>query len=122
MADVESELALPKDGVFSLLLQPVADVIYLVPPERGSDDGLGGVITLEWISAGRYQMTLSDEAWVDAVQNERRLPMLGLDRAAATARACARACSSRSRAVPLTLQIGGATVRRINIAVLRRRG
>ena len=76
VADVESESALPKDGVFSLLLQPVADVIYLVPPERGRDDGLGGVVTLEWISAGRYQVTLSGEAWIDAVQNDRRLPML----------------------------------------------
>ena len=42
------------DGVFSLRLQPVATVIYPVPPERGRDDGLGGVVTLEWISAGRW--------------------------------------------------------------------
>ena len=76
VVDVESESALPKDGVFSLLLQPVATVIYTVLPERGRDDGLGGVVTLEWISAGRYQVTLSGEAWIDALQNERRLPML----------------------------------------------
>ena len=75
-ADVRSESALPRDGVFPLRLQPVATVIYPVPPERGRDDGLGGVVTLEWISAGRYQITLSADAWIDAVQNDRRLPML----------------------------------------------
>ena len=75
-ADVESGSALPKDGVFSMLLRPVAQVIYTVPPERGRDDGYGGVVTLEWIAAGRYQITLSGDAWVDAVQNDKRLPML----------------------------------------------
>ena len=63
-------------GVFSLRLQPVATVIYLVPPERGRDDGLGGVVTLEWISAGRWQVTLSADAWIDAIQNDRRLTPL----------------------------------------------
>ena len=118
VVDVESEPALPKDGVFSLLLQPVAAVIYLVPPERGRDDGLGGVVTLEWISAGRYQVTLSGEAWIDAVQNERRLPML-----ASTGRndcpGVRQSVQFEVDSVPLTLQFGGATIRRLNIAVLR---
>ncbi|MGH8429908.1 MAG: hypothetical protein ACREUF_05855 [Solimonas sp.] len=120
MADVESERALPKDGVFSLLLEPVAKVIYMVPPERGRDDGLGGVVTLEWISAGRYQVTLSADAWIDAVQNDRRLPIL-----ASTSRSD---CPGIRQSVqfevasqPLTLQFGGAMVRRLNIAVLRAR-
>ena len=120
VADVESESALPKDGVFSLLLQPVASVIYLVPPERGRDDGLGGMVTLEWISAGRYQVTLSGEAWIDAVQNERRLPML-----ASTGRndcpGIRQSVQFEVDSVPLTLQFGGATIRRLNIAVLRSR-
>ena len=117
-ADVESESALPKDGVFALLLQPVSSVIYMVPPERGRDDGLGGVVTLEWISAGRYQVTLSADAWIDAVQNDRRLPML-----ASTSRndcpGIRQSVQFEVASVPLTLQFGGATVRRVNIAVLR---
>lgn len=120
VVDVESESALPKDGVFSLLLQPVSTVIYTVPPERGRDDGFGGVVTLEWISAGRYQVTLSGEAWIDALQNDRRLPVL-----ASTSR---NDCPGVRQSVqfdvdslPLTLQFGGATVRRLNIAVLRTR-
>ena len=31
-ADVESQSALPKDGAFSMLLLPIAQVIYTVPP------------------------------------------------------------------------------------------
>jgi hypothetical protein len=120
MAGVASESALPKDGVFALLLQPVATVIYMVPPERGRDDGLGGVVTLEWISAGRYQITLSAEAWLDAVQNARRLTPL-----AATARSdcpgVRQSIQFEVQSLPLTLQFGGASARRLNIAVLRAR-
>ena len=117
-ADVESASALPKDGAFSMLLQPVASVIYTVPPERGRDDGYGGVVTLEWIAAGRYQITLSGDAWVDAVQNDKRLPML-----ASTSRddcpGIRMSVQFDIASVPLTLQFGGAMVRRLNVSVLR---
>jgi len=119
-ADVESESALPKDGAFSMLLQPVASVIYTVPPERGRDDGYGGIVTLEWIAAGRYQVTLSGDAWVDAVQNDRRLPML-----VSTSRddcpGIRLSVQFEIQSVPLTLQFGGAMVRRLNVSVLRAR-
>jgi hypothetical protein len=117
---VESESALPRDGVFALLLQPVATVIYMVAPERGRDDGLGGVVTLEWISAGRYQITLSADVWLDAVQNERRLTPVDM-----TSRPDCPSIRQSIRfdveSLPLTLQFSGATVRRINIAILRAR-
>ena len=120
VADVESESALPKDGVFALLLQPVATVIYMVQPERGRDDGLGGVVTLEWISAGRYQVTLSADAWVDAVQNDRRLTPVAM-----TSRpdcpGIRQSLQFDIQSLPLTLQFGGALVKRLNIAVLRAR-
>ena len=60
-ADVESQTALPKDGAFSMLLQPIASVIYTVAPAKGRDDGYGGIVTMEWIAAGRYQITLSGD-------------------------------------------------------------
>jgi hypothetical protein len=117
-ADVESESALPKDGAFSMLLQPVAQVIYTVAPERGRDDGFGGIVTLEWIAAGRYQVTLSADAWIDAVQNDRRLPVL-----ASTSRddcpGIRQSVQFEIKGVPLTLQFGGAMVRRLNVSVLR---
>lgn len=120
-ATVESRSALPKDGVFSLLLQPVSKVIYMVAPERGRDDGLGGMVTLEWVSAGRYQVTLSSDAWIDVVQDDRRLPIL-----ASTQRwDCPGIRLSVQFEIPdssaVTLQFGGATVRQLNIAVLRSR-
>lgn len=118
VADVESETALPRDGVFSMLLLPVSSVVYTVPPERGRDGGFGGIVTLEWILSGRYQITLSGEAWVDAVQNDRRLPVL-----ASTSRddcpGIRQSVRFEIRNLPLTLQFGGAMVRRLNIAVLR---
>ena len=117
-ADVESQSALPKDGAFSMLLQPIAQVIYTVPPERGRDDGYGGIVTLEWIAAGRYQITLSGDAWIDAVQNDKRLPML-----VSTSRddcpGIRMSVQFEVKSVPLTLQFGGAMVRRLNISVLR---
>ena len=117
-ADVESGSALPKDGAFSMLLRPVAQVIYTVPPERGRDDGYGGVVALEWIAAGRYQITLSGDAWVDAVQNDKRLPML-----ASTSRddcpGIRMSVQFEVKSLPLTLQFGGAMVRRLNVSVLR---
>jgi len=117
-ADVESESALPKDGAFSMLLLPVSSVVYTVPPERGRDDGYGGVVTLEWIAAGRYQVTLSGDAWIDAVQNDKRLPML-----ATTSRddcpGIRMSVQFEIESVPLTLQFGGAMVRRLNVSVLR---
>ena len=117
-ADVESQSALPKDGAFSMLLLPVAQVIYTVPPERGRDDGYGGIVTLEWIAAGRYQITLSGDAWIDAVQNDKRVPML-----ASTSRddcpGIRMSVQFDIQSVPLTLQFGGAMVRRLNISVLR---
>lgn len=117
-ADVESESALPKDGAFSMLLQPIGSVIYTVPPGRGRDDGYGGIVTLEWIAAGRYQITLSGDAWIDAVQNDKRLPML-----ASTSRddcpGIRMSVQFDIKSVPLTLQFGGAMVRRLNVSVLR---
>jgi hypothetical protein len=117
-ADVESESALPKDGAFSMLLRPVASVVYAVPPGHGRDDGYGGVVTLEGLAAGRYQITVSADAWFVAVQNDRRLPML-----AATRRddcpGVHRSVQLEIESLPLTLQFGGALVRRLNVSVRR---
>jgi hypothetical protein len=116
-ADVESQSALPKDGAFSMLLLPVASVIYMVPPERGRDDGYGGVVTLEWIAAGRYQVTISGDAWIDAVQDGKRLPIV-----ASTSRddcpGIRMSVQFEITSLPLTLQFGGAMVRRLNVSVL----
>ena len=115
---VESGQALPKEGAFALILKPVADVVYFMPPERGSDGGLGGVVTIESMPAGRYQIALSVDGWVDAIQENVRLHEIASSRT----RECPGVVHSIEVEVTsqaLTLQIGGARARRINIAVVR---
>jgi hypothetical protein len=110
--------SLPKEGVFALLLKPVGDVIYPVTPESGSDGSYGGVVTIENIPAGRYQIILSEEAWVDAIQERARLPVRAFSRN--------KGCPGVRQIVqfdvsgePLTIAISRAGVPRINIAVAR---
>ncbi len=115
---VRDAQSLPKEGAFSFLLKPVADVIYPVAPERGSDGGKGGVVTIEYIPAGRYQIVLSAAAWFDAVQDDKRLVTMdyGRDQKCPGVR---RSIEVEVKAEPLTLLIGGAEVDRLKIAVLR---
>jgi hypothetical protein len=114
---VESAQSLPKEGVFALALKPTEDVIYRVPPERGSDSRFGATITLETIPAGRYQIALSEKAWVDAVQEDKRLPILGTH--GTGCRGVRFSVDVEVKGEPLTLQVGGATVPKLSIAVVR---
>jgi hypothetical protein len=114
---VATAQSLPKEGVFALVLSPVADVIYPKTPERGSDGSWGGVITIESVAAGRYQVALSEEAWVEAIQENVRL--IHLSSGSSACRGVRRSVEFEARGEPLTLQIGGAGVRRLSIAVVR---
>jgi hypothetical protein len=115
---VHSAQSLPKEGVFALELSPVSDVIYMMTPERGSDGAWGAVITLENVPAGRYQIALSDDAWVEALQDGKRLVTFA-SRRTKECRGVRRSVDVDVRGDPLTLQLGGAHVRRLNIAVVR---
>lgn len=115
---VENRQSLPKDGVFVLRLAPAADVIYLVAPERGQDSGYGGVVTIESLPAGRYQIALSQEAWVDAVQDNHRLPILA-GNGASPCPGVRRSIEVVAEGIALSIQIGGARVDHLSIAVAR---
>jgi hypothetical protein len=115
---IDSARSLPKEGVFALRLRPVGDVIYPVLPERGSDGGNGGIVTLENIPAGRYRIVMSEEAWVDAVQGNVRLPLLSVRRVV-DCPGTRQSVQVEVRGEPLTLQFGGAAARLVKIAVLR---
>src|SRR5689334_24843463 len=115
---VQSGQSLPKEGVFAVLLKPVADVIYLMTPERGSDGSWGAMITLESVPAGRYQIALSEDAWVEAIQDNKRLVTFASKRSK-ECRGVRHSVDVDVKGEPLTLQIGGAHVRRLNIAVVR---
>jgi hypothetical protein len=115
---VDSALSLPKEGVFAVRLRPVADVIYQVLPARGSDGGNGGIVTLENIPAGRYRIVTSEEAWIDAVQDNVRLPLLA-SRRVTDCPGTRQSVQVEVKGQPLTLQIGGTTAEHIKVAVLR---
>ncbi len=115
---VQSAQSLPKEGVFALQLRPVADVIYMKTPERGSDGSWGALITLENVPAGRYQIALSEDAWVEAIQDDKRLVTFASKRSK-ECRGVHHSVDVDVQSDPLTLQIGGAHVRRLNIAVVR---
>jgi hypothetical protein len=114
---IENEQSLPKEGVFAVVLRPVADVVYRVPLQRGRDSGFGGVVTIESLPTGRYQIALSERAWVDGVQDDKRLPILATHEAGC--RGVRRSVEVEVKGEPLTLQIGGADVHRLSIAVVR---
>ncbi|MBN9516148.1 MAG: hypothetical protein J0H97_22285 [Alphaproteobacteria bacterium] len=118
MPAVEASSWLPREGAFTLILAPVSSAFYLVTPERGRDDGFGGIVTLQWIAAGRYQVTLTDDAWIDVVQDERRLPVLASVRRT-DCPGIRFSLQVELDSKPLTLQFGGAKVRRLGIIVLR---
>jgi hypothetical protein len=115
---VQSAQSLPKEGAFAVMLLPAAEVIYPTMPERGRDGAWGAVITLESVSAGRYQIALSEEAWVEAIQDNARLPVQPSSRTV-ECRGVWRSFEVEAKSDPLTLQVGGAGVRRLNVAVVR---
>jgi hypothetical protein len=115
---VASTQSLPKEGTFALALTSASEVIYLVAPERGSDTGYGGIVTVESIPAGRYQIALSDEAWMDAVQGGTRLALQPVE-PTGDCPGVHRRVQVIVDSLPLTLQIGGARKPRIYIAVMR---
>jgi len=118
LAAVASGAELTGDGAFSLALQPMASIKYVVAPERQpkSSDTFGGFVTILAPSrGGTYQITLSDEAWIDVVQDGRRL--------ASSAFSGKAGCDGVRKSVrfeiatgPLIIQISGAGADHIAIA------
>ena len=107
---------LPKEGVFALALQPVADIVYFVR----SDDrrtGYGGIVTFESLPAGRYAIILSDHAFVEAVQQRPFLPIVVAHRKDEDHNLSDREIAAEGG--PLTLQLSGVPALSIIVAVLR---
>ncbi len=101
-------------------LQPNATVPFVIPPAREpkTADSYGGVVTVSNLpKAGAYQVTLSAEAWIDAVQDGKAVPS-----AAHTGK---RDCADIRKSVHfelqpgrVTIQVSGAAATSIKLAVL----
>lgn len=111
--------ALPPTGV-AIELQPQVTVDYAVEPgrEAKSNDSFGGMLTIANVEqAGAYQVTASDEAWIDAIQNGKALP--------STAHTGKEGCPDVRKSMrfeldagPLTIQVSGAPSIQIKLAIL----
>lgn len=68
-----SGAALPElaDGALTVALKPAAEVSFALPPEGKPkpDKTLGALLSFAKVTKpGRYQVTLSEEAWIDIIQ------------------------------------------------------
>jgi hypothetical protein len=75
----ETLAAIPQ-AAFTIKLQPVGEAAFVLPPERKprSDQWFGGMLRLPAVHReGIYQVTLSNEAWVDMVQDGRYARSVG---------------------------------------------
>lgn len=75
----EALTALP-EGAVVIRLQPGMQVAFAMPPERKSrtEPWHGGMVRLPALpKPGIYQITLSDDAWVDVIQNGRYARAVG---------------------------------------------
>jgi hypothetical protein len=65
------------DGAFSIGLKAESEITFVLPPEGKPKDGAanGAIVTFANVpQAGRYQVTLSDEAWIDMIQEGKYVP------------------------------------------------
>jgi hypothetical protein len=85
-------------------LQPVAEVAFVQPPGHKPRDGtFGGVFKLPPIAvAGTYQLTLSDDAWIDMLQ--------GGHEVRSSAVSGVKDCPGIRKSVRFALQTGDASV------------
>lgn len=123
-----SELSAISDGkslpgigqAANLSLQPQASVSFARAPGRKPrvDPAFAAVVSLPAVgTAGRYQVTLSEDAWIDVLQNGKEVRSAGFS--------AQRDCPGVRKSVrfalepgPATLQISGASVDAMKIDVL----
>lgn len=75
----ETMTALPA-GALVIRLQPAAQASFAMPPERKPriEQWHGGMLRFPALAkSGIYQITLSDDAWVDVIQNGRYARSVG---------------------------------------------
>ena len=114
----ETLAALPA-GALVIRLQPAAQAAFAMPPERKprTEQWHGGTVRLPALAKpGIYQITLSDDAWIDVIQNGRYARSVG-----STGRSDCPGVRKSVRldldASPVVLQVSGVAPDAITIAI-----
>lgn len=114
----EALAALPASALV-IRLQPGQQASFAMPPERKprTEQWHGGMVRLPALAkAGIYQITLSDDAWIDVIQNGRYARSVG-----STGRSDCPGVRKSVRldldASPVVLQVSGVTPDAITIAI-----
>jgi hypothetical protein len=109
---------IPK-GAFVLTLQSGADAAFAMPPERKpkAERWFGGMLRFPALAKpGIYQVTLSEEAWIDVVQDARYARSVG-----STGRSDCPGLRKSVRfelgAAPFVLQLSGVTSEKTSVAI-----
>ena len=116
---VDSGGAAPSNAAVAVTLRPMEQVALAITPERApkSPASYGAVVKIsDPGKAGLYQITLSEEAWVDVVQGDARVHSAAFSGKPG--------CPGMRKSVrfslasaPFVVQISGSPVGRLNMAV-----
>ncbi len=111
--------SVPEKGLV-LELQPHGTLDYVLAPahEAKSDDAFDGLLFVANVpQGGTYQVTLSEDAWIDLIQNGKALDL--------SAETINPGCSDARKSMrfrleqgPLTVQVTGAASSQIRLAIL----
>lgn len=107
-------------GAAQVSLKPAADVALPVQSERAAKPGtFAGFITASVPSAGTYQLTLSEEAWIDVSQDGRTTLMPERISGKAGCPEVRKSLRFALDAGPVTIEIGRAPSQQIKLDLLR---
>ncbi len=114
----ETLAATPK-GAFTLRLQPASQAAFTLPPERkpNSDQGFGGIVQFSAVEQeGIYQVTLSEEAWIDVIQNGRYARSVGSS-GRSDCPGLRKSVRIEIQKTPMTLQLSGVATNAVVVAI-----
>ena len=101
-------------------LAPQAEVHYVRPPGKPPrvNPAFGGVLTLAPIAEpGSYEVTLSDDAWIDVIQNDAEVRSADFS-GQTLCPGVRKSVKFRLKAGPATVQISGASTDNVKFEIL----
>lgn len=109
---------LETEAAADLSLEPIDTVAFEVTPERPPASGtFGATASLVVPPEGTIQITLSDEAWIDVIQDGRAMKSVGFS-GVKTCPGIRKSLRFKLSAGPATIQVSGAKQANLKVAVL----